>query len=109
MLSCLQLVMLLPAEVVERAAAAASLNQPLTFTGLLGKKLYRTAVAHLVKTSGKEPGAPQVSDWQQHRMVRVDWQQGQLLKGSSAFVVTCQAPPWCSSFSCLHRQVEWST
>jgi hypothetical protein len=56
----LQLVALLPAEAVARAAAAASLPQPLTFQGLLSCKLYRTAVAHLVKTSGKEPGAPQV-------------------------------------------------
>jgi hypothetical protein len=56
----LQLVVMLPAEAVSRAAAAASLPQPLTFQGLLGLKLYRTAVAQLVKTSGKEPGAPQV-------------------------------------------------
>ncbi|WIA35240.1 hypothetical protein OEZ86_003701 [Tetradesmus obliquus] len=54
-----QLVALLPAEAVARAAAAACLPQPLTFQGLLGLKLHRTAVAHLVKSSGKEPGAPQ--------------------------------------------------
>jgi hypothetical protein len=55
-----QLVALLPAEAVTHAAAAVSLPQPLTFQSLLGLKLYRTAVVQLVKTSGKEPGAPQV-------------------------------------------------
>jgi hypothetical protein len=55
-----QLVALLPAEAVTLAAAAVSLPQPLTFQSLLGLRLYRTAVAQLVKTSGKEPGAPQV-------------------------------------------------
>lgn len=57
-----QLVALLPIEAVTCAAAAVLLPQPLTFQGLLGLKLYRTAVAQLVKSSGTEPGAPQVRE-----------------------------------------------
>eukprot|EP00878_Enallax_costatus_P044984 GHUV01053803.1.p1 GENE.GHUV01053803.1~~GHUV01053803.1.p1 ORF type:complete len:376 (+),score=151.19 GHUV01053803.1:162-1289(+) len=54
-----QVMSLVPEDVVQQAATAAKVPQPLSFPGLLGMKLYRTAVVHLVKTTGQDPGAPQ--------------------------------------------------
>lgn len=56
----MQLVSAVSPAVVSQAAVAAKTPQPLTFSGLLSLKLYQTAVAYLVKTTGQHPGAPQV-------------------------------------------------
>eukprot|EP00879_Flechtneria_rotunda_P006099 GHRR01006412.1.p1 GENE.GHRR01006412.1~~GHRR01006412.1.p1 ORF type:complete len:608 (+),score=207.09 GHRR01006412.1:162-1985(+) len=49
-----QLVLLAPLAAINNSASAAGLTLPLSFTGMLGLKLCRTAVAVMVKSSGKD-------------------------------------------------------